>query len=169
MKIVTIILLLLVFSCSSPERKIKQSFNAQRGKIKIENVKIYDTIYAETLSERMEFFDTRIKFLERSVKMSNEYRDSIRGLQYPKPIEDSLLRIGYRWRRERQNELNALSFKQTFSESLYSEMDDTIVGYYAKIITRYDTIDFIVSPITFQLVCPVYMYENNHNELRKKH
>lgn len=157
--IVILILSLFLFSCNSPERKIKNSFKFQRGKFKIEDVRIYDTIYLKNVDENMEFIYERTKYLKKSVKMANEYRDSILQLQYPKPKQDSLLGTGYQWRRHRQRELDHLFFRQAFTESLYSETNDTIAGYRARIITRYDTLEFIVSPLTFQIVCPVFMYE----------
>lgn len=158
MKIITLILLLLVISCSSPEKKIKDSFKFQRGRFKIESVQIYDTIYSETISENVEYFHKRKVFLEKSIRRADEYRDSILKLEYPKSKRDSLIRIGARWRRERQKDLETTTFKSTFTDILNSKMNDTIAGYYVKIITRYDTLNFITDP-TFQIVCLVSMYE----------
>jgi len=36
--------------------------------------------------------------------------------------------------------------------------NDTICGYYAKIVTKNDTLLFIVTP-NFEILCPVFMYE----------
>lgn len=159
MKISILILFAFLISCNSPEKKIKDSLFFQRGTRGNARVEIYDTLYSDMINENMEFFERRTKFLRNSIKMADEYRDSIVLLQYPKPKQDSLLRIGFKWRRERQKDLDNLTFKQSFNDYLYHEMNDTIAGYYARIITKQDTMDFIVNP-SFQIVCPKYMYEN---------
>jgi len=158
--IIILILSLFLFSCNSPERKIKNSFQYQRGKFKITEVKIYDTIYLKDITENTEFFNRRIRYLERSIKMANEYRDSVLQFQYPKSKQDSLLSTGRLWKRQRQKELDRLLIRESLTNYLYSEINDTIAGYYARIVTRYNTFEFVVSPITYQIVCPVSMYEN---------
>ena len=153
------IILLFVVSCDSTEKKIKDSLFFQRGVRRNATVEIYDTLYSKTAIENLEFFENRSRFLINSIKMANEYRDSILLLQYPKTKQDSLLKIGFLWKINRQRELNNIYFKQKFAEDIYHEMNDTIAGYYVKIITKDYTDNFIVNP-KFQIICPVYMYEN---------
>jgi hypothetical protein len=96
------IILLFVVSCDSPEKKIKDSLFFQRGVRRNATVEIYDTLYSKTAIENLEFFENRSRFLINSIKMANEYRDSILLLQYPKTKQDSLLKIGFLWKINRQ-------------------------------------------------------------------
>lgn len=159
MKKIILILFALVISCTSPERKIKNSYDFQRGNVKVNEVIIYDTLYVDKLIDDLNFFQGRIKILEKSLKQQEIYRDSIIQLQYTKIKQDSLLRIGFEKRRRYNKELDYISFKENIIESIFSQMNDTIAGYYARVITKYDTIGFIVNPNTFRIIIPVSMYE----------
>jgi len=166
--IVVLISFLFLISCSSPERKIKESFNFQRPNrhraFKVESVKIYDTIYSKTVFENQDIFRKQNEDLLNKLKHLDQYRDSVFKLHYPRSKQDSLIRIGFDLRRHYDMELDRLSIREMNNNTLYTQIDDTIAGYYARIITQRDTFDVIVSSLTFHVVCPVFMYENNPDE-----
>lgn len=140
---ILILVIISLISCTSPEKKIKDSFSFLREKrkeLKIKSVEIYDTIYTKTVYDNMDTLQKKIAHLESHMRK----RDSI-------------------FRKEKYDrELDILYFKQGLFYSLYSDMKDTIGGYCARIITPKDTFDIVVTP-EFQFIGPAFLY-NNENE-----
>ncbi len=168
MKIVLFILsLVFLTSCTTPEKRIKKSFNLFRED-KITNIEVYDTVSKNDIYESIDTFHTKIKSMENSIKRIEIYNDSIIDLNLNKSELDSFIKLKIDQKSKYKRELDIMSFKQGIVYNLYSDMNDTIAGYYARIITPIDTFNIIVNP-RFEFVCPVFMYENDNKNERDFH
>lgn len=141
MKNLLIILLLFLVSCSTPESKILNSFNEGRDarhikhEFEVKSVAIYDTIYTKDLENSLQKVETQIRNIEKLPKKVEKYK--------PRHFDDygDLLR------------------KQGDMYMLYREIvNDSICGYYARIITNRDTFDFVITT-KFKILTPVFMYQ----------
>lgn len=166
-----LLILAIIFlnSCTSPEKKIKQSFNffreGKRKESKVINVQIYDTIYAKAVYNDMDSLTNKIQKLEDSLKKMDLYRDSILCLNLDTILRDSLIRIGFEKKRKYNREFNVVSFEQGLTYALYSNIKDTIAGYYAEIITPMDTLNIVVGS-SFNFIFPVPSFEKPHHNRR---
>jgi hypothetical protein len=165
----TVILLLIIsfavfmamISCNNtPEKKIAQSFYKQRfikdKDFKVEKVEIYDTICINQIIDALPIFEKRIDIFQKNLIKMNSYRDSILKFNYPKLEKDSLLRIGRDRQEYYDRELEHLIHREMIYLNMNEQLDDSICGYYVKIITPKGTFDFIVSPLTYRIICPAF-------------
>jgi len=167
MKKLTIILffLLTLLSCSTPEEKILDSFNEHRmarrrsTTLEVKEVKIYDTLFYTDLVKAWDNIEKNKPILENKLKRMEHYRDSVLSSKPDRSKLDSLMHAD-RIKRERYDrQLDHLNRQFGYVDMLVRDAgNDTICGYYAKIVTKNDTLLFIVTP-NFEILCPVFMYE----------
>jgi len=142
MKKVLFILFLFLISCSSPEEKIIQSFNIQRAphqrEFKAKSAEIYDTIFADQVFDKLDILNENINRLQ-----------------------DSLKNKKIRYSEFYQRELDHLLHQEQIYTSISSQIDKNISGFYVKIITnKDDTLNFLVYPLTYRIICPVFLIDN---------
>ena len=167
MKKLTIIFffLLTLLSCSTPEEKILDSFNEHRmarrrsTTLEVKEVKIYDTLFYSDLVKAWDNIEKNKPILEKRLKNMDNYRDSIRLSNNDRSKLDSLMRAGGKKRERYDRQLDHLNRQFGYVDMLFRDSgNDTICGYYAKIVTKNDTLLFIVTR-KFSILCPVFMYE----------
>ena len=167
MKKLTIIFffLLTLLSCSTPEEKILDSFNEHRmarrrsTTLEVKEVKIYDTLFYNDLIKTWDNMEKNKPILEKRLKNMNNYRDSIRSSNPDRSKFDSLIHAGRKKLERYDRQLDHLNRQVGYVDMLIRDSgNDTISGYYAKIVTKNDTLFFIVTR-KFSILCPVFMYE----------
>jgi hypothetical protein len=153
---------LVLFSCSTPEQRIVQSF--KQGKLfrynrEIRSAEIYDTIYTKSVLDSLPIFEERLdKFYRISKSMSN-VRDSISELHFSKTKIDSLIRKSFERIKRVETEADHLAHQKNQYYIFYNT-SDTICGYYAKIYTKNDTFDVVVDAKRYSVICPTFIFKN---------
>jgi septal ring factor EnvC (AmiA/AmiB activator) len=156
---------LFLLSCNNtPEEKIKKSFYFQRisryhSKIKVKSVKIYDTIYIDEVSDKIDEVEKEIKNVEKEIKKFNLYRDSILKLTIDDLEKRQILQDKFEKKRILDREIDHLSRKEMHISNVDFQRDNYISAYYVEIITNRDTMYFAVSPLTYTIICPLFMLE----------
>jgi hypothetical protein len=163
MKKLFLIFVFLLISCSTPEKKIIESFKSQRmarhTNIKIKGAEIYDTIYIRQIDKILPDIQNKVDLYEKRINNMNNYRDSVFRLGYPRPKRDSLMRKEFDRRQYYDREQEHQFHRLMIYNNLDKQIDDSICGYYARIITSRDTLNFVVAPLTFMIICPAFMFE----------
>lgn len=162
--IILLVSFLFLISCNnSYEQKIVYSFNHEpfrhHKKVKAKSAIIYDTIFQSEVIHNFEVFQKNIDSLDKEMKKMDSYRDSILRLHYSKPLQDSLMKIGFSRIMLLDQEMNHLIRRNSYNYKISSQIDDTINGYYAYVVTNKDTFDVIVTPLTFTIVGPSFMFK----------
>jgi hypothetical protein len=161
---ILIVFLLTLLSCSSPEQKIVRSFNdqafLQSSKIKVKNVEIYDTVYFNDVSEKVYNIQSEINKLEMDILRMNNFRDSVLELDFSKITHDSLMKKGFHRKMVYDRKLDFAIRREGYYYSLYNIPVDSISAYYAKIITDKDTFNIVVTANTYEVLCPVFIFEH---------
>jgi len=158
MKKLLIILYLILFSCSSPEQKIIKSFEDGRlhGHFKINNVSIYDTIYYKDIIDSLEFYENKVRLIQKQIDGLRGFRDSVFKLNYPDSTRRSILQKRFDLDRKLQRDLRHASNQQMTRYTFYN-INENICGYLVKIYTPRDTFDFVVTS-KYTIVCPTFMF-----------
>lgn len=163
-KLFLILFLLLFTSCDSIEKKIIHSYNFQRSEnlnTKAISAKIYDTLYFHEVNKNIINVQKQYKETHFEIRRIKIYQSNINRFTYPSPLRDSItkrntVRINFL-----EKELERLSYKESVNEQLITQVDNDIAAYYTKIITRKDTLYFFVTPLTYMIICPVDMINDN--------
>jgi len=138
---ILIMLSMILYSCNTPERKIIDSFDFQRKSIthnvRAESAEVYDTLYYSEVYEKLQILQGRIDELETNIQKIDCNKDSI--IEY-------------------KRDLDYLIHQELFIQRIMFECNDTICGYYTKIVTNKNVLNFVVSP-EFRIICPVFILE----------
>jgi hypothetical protein len=137
-----IILFLFLVACGTPESKILNSFNEGRitrhikGGFEIKSVAIYDTIYTKDVDNSLQKVQTQLLNIEK----------------LPRKVE--------KFNNKHYDDYGDLLRRQGDMYLLYQDIiNDSICGYYARIITNKDTFDFVVTT-KYKILCPVFVYND---------
>lgn len=155
---------LVLFSCSTPEQKIIDSFKT--GRIhkynrEIKYAEIYDTIHTQNIQDSIPIFEKRIAKFDVDMKKIDMYRDSIVNLKLPDSTKYFLIRNALDKKRRLDIQSDHLIHQKNQYYAFYNTYD-SICGYYAKIYTKKDTFDFVVMVKTYNIICPTFMFTNEH-------
>jgi hypothetical protein len=149
MKNLLYILLFFLVSCSTPESKILDSFNEGRPyrrvkhEIEVKSVSIYDTIYAKENYKYWEEVQAKLLNIQKG------FRENKNTPNY------------YRHGRQ-EDDYGSLLRRQGNMYLLYRDVvNDSICGYYARIITSRDTFNFVVTT-KYNILCPVFVYTGEY-------
>jgi len=162
--LILISFLFLLGCTNTPEKQIEKSFYFQRGpshrhKMKVESVRIYDTITVDEVYVRVDTLEKRIKEFEERIKKYDNFRDSIRKLNIPDSLKRPHFERGSTTRREFDRRKEHFITRESYTRMLDMQRDKNIAAYYVEIITSYDTLRFAVTPLTYMIICPVFMLE----------
>jgi len=154
-----IILSLILFSCSSPEQKIIQSFKNDRphhSRIKITGASIYDTLYLNDVLDSISFYENKTRYIRQQLDGVNSFRDSVIKLNYSDSTRRLIFRKYFDNIRRLERELDRTSHKQMIRYSFYNT-HDSICGYLVKIYAERDTFDFVVMS-NYNILCPTFVF-----------
>lgn len=156
--------LFLLGCTNTPEKQIEKSFYFQRGpskrhQIKIQSVKIYDTIYVDEVYVKVDTLEKRIAHFEERIKRVEIFRDSIRKSISPDSIKQKFMRTGSERRMHFDRERDHFMNIQHYTRMLDMQRNGNIAAYYVEIVTNIDTMKFAVTPLTYYIICPVFMLE----------
>lgn len=165
MKKLFLILFIFLVSCTNtPEKKIIESFNNQRfthnKNYRVQKVEIYDTVYIDQIINTLPTINDQMDIFQKKMERMNSYRDSILELNYSKYKRDSLLKIGRELEEYYDRELEHIIRREMTYVNMNQQIDNDICGYYARVITPSKTFNFIVTPITYKIICPVFIFED---------
>lgn len=156
---------LLLVSCTTPEQKIENSFNeqrfARRNSHVVQNVIIYDTIYFKDIIDSLNTIESKLQDFDKIfiVRNTDNIRDSLRKTNHLPRVRDSLLRKSINNIQSNERAYQHLRHMATYRYALMRiPAIDSISGYYVKMITNRDTLNFIVTN-KFDILCPVFMYQ----------
>lgn len=145
MKKIFFIICLFLISCGTPERKIIDSFDFQRKSItrnvRAQIAEVYDTLYYSEIYKKLKIIQGKIDELETNIEKINYDKDG---------DKDNV--INY------ERELDYLIHQELIMQRIIFESIDSICGYYTKITTNKDILNFVVSP-EFKIICPVFILE----------
>lgn len=143
MKNLLIILLFFLVSCGTPQSKIRDSFNEGRiirhikGEFEIKSVAIYDTIYIKDVNNSLQKVKTQLMNIEKVPRKIDIYKD------------------------KHYDDYSELLRRQGDMYLLYRDIvNDSICGYYAKIITNKDTFNFVVTT-KYKILTPVFIFNGD--------
>jgi hypothetical protein len=152
--------IILIISCSSPEKKIKQSFTHQRyskfKEIEIQKIEIYDTVYFTDIVNTLNFLDNKSEIINKKIDELDLYRDSIRKNKISNFNKDSLFRELEKRENFYNREIDHLFREEMNYANLGKQIDDSIYAYKVMIKTDKRTFNFLVSPLTFTIISPTF-------------
>lgn len=156
--------LFLLGCTNTPEKQIEKSFYFQRGpskrhQVKIESIKIYDTVTVDEVYIRVDTLEKRIKEFEKRIKRYDIFRDSIHKLNIHDSLKHPHFERGMTSRREYDRRREHFITRESYTRMLDMQRDKNIAAYYVEIVTNYDTLRFAVTPLTYMIICPVFMLE----------
>lgn len=161
MKKIFIILFIFLSACSnSHENKIKRSFKNQiffaHHNAYVKDVKVYDTIEVNDILNTINHLDIISEELQTKLSNIYNYKDSIKKTVDPRIKRDSLLRNIDHTQEYLERELDMTARKQLDYVNLGKQIDDSIYAYKVRISTDKRSFDFLVSPLTFTIISPIF-------------
>ena len=162
MKKLIIILFAFLVACSnSPEKKIEKSFESQRfvknRDIQVKDVIIYDTVTLNDIIKRLDYTENKIMSLDKKLNKIYSYKDSISiRFNYHNMRRDSSFRRLQLMQDIYEREFDHLVKEQFDYANLGKQIDDSIYAYKVKIITERGSFNFMVAPITFTIISPIF-------------
>lgn len=160
MKKLIIILFAFLAACSnSPEKKIEKSFENQRfvknRDIQVKDVIIYDTITLNDIINRLDYTENKIMSLDKKLNKIYSYKDSVR-FNYHNMRRDSSFRRLQLMQDIYEREFDHLMREQFDYANLGKQIDDSIYAYKVKIITERGSFNFMVAPLTYTIISPIF-------------